>query len=117
MTALRNTSEPTPRNRPPRWRWLCLLLMVASAQAQICQSAADMNASTRAALEAAGKRYFEMSAHGDTAALKQNSIASVAANFAGIEAAVQENKTAFARAQAIIRPPFLLTVDGPQPLP
>ena len=47
------------------------------------------------ALETAARRYFEMSARGDTAALQQNSIAAVAASFAGIEAAVKENQAAF----------------------
>jgi hypothetical protein len=62
------------------------------------------------------KRYFEMSARGDVAALQQNSIASVAASFAGIEAAVKENQAAFTGAKATVRPPFLLTADGPGPL-
>ena len=86
------------------------------AHAQICQSAADMDVAVRTALETAAKRYFEMSARGDTAALKQNSIATVAANFAGIEAAVKENQAAFTGAKATVRPPFLLTADGPEPL-
>ncbi len=99
-------------------RWLCLLLLGASAYvpAQICQSAADMDASARTALETSAKRYFEMSARGDSAALKQNSIASVADSFAGIETAVKENQAAFTGGQATVRPPFLLTADGPAPL-
>ena len=75
-----------------------------------------MAAPVRAALETAAKRYFEMSARGDAAALQQNSIASVAASFAGIEAAVKENQAAFTGAKATVRPPFLLTADGPEPL-
>jgi hypothetical protein len=75
-----------------------------------------MDASVRTALEAAARRYFEMSARGDTAALKQNSIAAVAASFAGIEAAVKENQAAFTGAKATVRPPFLLTADGREPL-
>ena len=99
-------------------RWLSLLLLGASACAhgQICQSAEDMDASVRTALEATAKRYFEMSAHGDTLALEQNSIASVVANFAGIEAAVKENQGGFSGAQATVRPPFLLVVEGQAPL-
>ena len=109
-------SEPAVGKRR-RWRqWLCVLLLGASSHAQVCQSAADMDAAVRTALESAGKRYFEMSARGDSAALKQNSIASVAASFAGIEAAVKENQSAFGGAKASIRPPFLLTADGPEPL-
>jgi hypothetical protein len=75
-----------------------------------------MDISARTALETAAKRYFEMSARGDVAALRQNSIASVADSFAGIEAAIQENQAAFSGGQATVRPPFLLTADGPAPL-
>jgi len=75
-----------------------------------------MDVSVRTALEAVAKRYFEMSARGDAAALKQNSIAAVASSFAGIEAAVKENQAAFTGAKATVRSPFLLTVDGPEPL-
>jgi hypothetical protein len=116
--ALGTKSEPMPRNRR-RWRqWLWLLLAGASVfvHAQTCQSAPDMDASVRTALENAAKRYFEMAARSDVAALKQNSIASVAASFAGIEAAVKENQAAFTGAKATVRPPFLLTADGPEPL-
>jgi hypothetical protein len=97
-------------------QWLWLLLLATLSHAQVCQSAADMDATTRTALETAARRYFEMSARGDVAALKQNSISSVAASFAGIEAAVKENQTAFAGAQATVRPPFLLMADGPEAL-
>jgi len=58
----------------------------------------------------------KMSARGDVAALKQNSIVSVAASFAGIEAAVKESQAAFTGANATVRPPFLLTADGAEPL-
>lgn len=105
-------SEPTPGIGWRCRRWLWLVLLGASAHAQTCQSAADMDAPVRSALEAAAKRYFEMSARGDTAGLKQNSIPTVVANFAAIEAAVKENQAAFASAKATVRPPFLLTADG-----
>jgi hypothetical protein len=110
-------SELKPRNRWCGQRWLWLLLVATSAHAQICQSAADMDAPVRAGLEAAAKHYFEMAARGDTAALKQSSIAAVGGSFSGIEAAVKENQAAFTGATAVVRPPFLLTADGPSPLP
>jgi len=75
-----------------------------------------MGAPVRTALETAAQRYLEMAARGDVAALKQNSIASVAASFGGIEAAVKENQAAFTGAKATVRPPFLLTADGPGPI-
>jgi hypothetical protein len=121
-------SEFALRNRRRCRRWLWLLLLGAwlgtslgtslgsVAYAQTCQTAADMEASVRTALETAAKRYFEMSARGDVAALKQSSIAAVASSFAGIETAVKENQAAFAGAKATVRPPFLLTVEGPEPL-
>jgi hypothetical protein len=109
-------AKPLLRNPVCRRAWLWLLLLGAVAHGQTCQSATDMDVPVRTALEAAAKRYFEMAARGDTAALKQNSIATVADSFAGIEAAVKENQGAFAGAQATVRPPFLLTADGQQPL-
>src|SRR5271157_2233995 len=70
------------RRRARRWLWLVLFGASACAHGQTCQTAEDMDASVRTALEAVAKRYFEMSARGDTLALEQNSIASVVANFA-----------------------------------
>ena len=96
--------------------WLALIWMVASAEAQTCQSATDMDAAVRSALEATGKRYFDMAARGDSAALKQNAILALASNFSGIEVAVKDNQPAFAAAQVTVRPPFLLAAEGNQPL-
>ena len=96
--------------------WLGLLLLAGAAYAQNCLSAPDMDASIRKALETTAQRYFEMSARGDTAALRQSSIALVSANFAGVEAAVKENQAAFTGAQATVRPPYLLTAEGSEPL-
>jgi len=96
--------------------WLALIWMVASAEAQTCQSASDMDATVRSALETAARHYFDMAARGESAALQQNAIPALAANFSGIEAAVKDNQPAFAGAQATVRPPFLLAADGNQPL-
>ena len=101
----------------PRW-WLRFVLLgvLATAQAQTCQSAADLDANVRAALEASARRYFDLAARGDYPALQQNSIAAVASNFSGIEVAVKENQAAFTGAQATVRPVFLLTAEGNEPL-
>ncbi|MFZ0478565.1 MAG: hypothetical protein WAL71_05400 [Terriglobales bacterium] len=96
---------------------LVLLLLAASLHAQTCLSAADMEDSTRAALESVAKRYFDMSARGDAATLKQNSIPSLAASFAGVESALKDNQPALSGATATVRPPYLLTAEGQQPLP
>ena len=96
--------------------WLAVLLITSAAHAQTCLSAADMDTSVRTALETAAKRYFEMSVRGDTASLRQNSIPLVAGSFSGVETAVKENQAEFTGARATVRPPFLLTAEGPQPL-
>lgn len=87
-----------------------------AARAQTCFTGDDMDAATRTALQAAGMRYFDMAARGDTASLKQNSIPSVANNFAGIESTIKENQTVLAAAHATARPPFLLKAEGTAPL-
>src|ERR1700722_19024142 len=96
---------------------LLTVLPAAAASAQTCQTAADMDAPVRTALETTAKRYFQMAAQSDSASLKQNSIAAVATNFAGIEAAVKDNQPNFAGAQATVRPPFLLIAEGADPFP
>jgi len=92
------------------------LLLAGSAYGQTCLTANDMDEATRAALVNTAKRYFDMAARGDSASLRQNSIASVAADFAGIENAVKDNQANFAGSQATPRPPFLLKAEGTAPL-
>ncbi|MGA9528143.1 MAG: hypothetical protein WBS24_08510 [Terriglobales bacterium] len=107
--------QSSPSNIWPKYLIL-LLLTSGSLHAQTCLSAADMPDTTRTALEGAARRYFDMSAQGDAAALKQNSISSLAANFSGVEGALKDNQPALAGATASVRPPFLLTAEGQQPL-
>lgn len=75
-----------------------------------------MDPAVRTALEAAAKRYFDMASRADAAALKQNSIPAVAADFSGIETAVKDNQAEFSGGKATVRPPFLLIADGPEAL-
>lgn len=93
-----------------------LLLWTAPVLGQTCTGAADMEPPARTALETAAKRFFDMSARGDAAAMKQNSIPSLAANFAGVESALKENQPALSGASASVRPPFLLNAEGSGPL-
>jgi hypothetical protein len=76
-----------------------------------------MDAATRASLEAAGRRYFDLTSKGDGATLKQSSIPGVAADFSPIQAAVKDNQPEFASATATVRPVFLLEAEGKEPLP
>ena len=76
-----------------------------------------MEAPVRTALETNARRYFDMASRGDSASLQQNAIPSLAANFSGIENSVKENQKALGGTQAAVRPPFLLSAEGTEPLP
>jgi hypothetical protein len=93
-----------------------VLAWAGGARGQTCLSADDMDASTRTALEAVARQYFERVAQADVAGLRQSSIPSVVSDFGGIEAAVRENQANFAGAQATARPPYLLDAEGKEPL-
>jgi hypothetical protein len=102
-------------------RWLAgvlaaLLIMVASATAQTCLAGDEIDAATRGGLEKAGHQYFNWTATGDVASMRQNAIPAVASDFSGIETAVKDNQSNFAGTQATVRPPFLLQVDGKETL-
>jgi hypothetical protein len=87
----------------------------STAVAQTCYEAGDMDAPVKTAIEAAGKRYFDMAARGDSASLKQNAIASLASDFSTVEAAIKDNLSALTGAQATPRSPYLLKVEGTAP--
>jgi hypothetical protein len=88
-------------------------LLALPVYAQTCLTASDMDAATRTALETTAQRFFEMVSRGDSASLQKNTIASLASNFGGIEAAVRDNQSNFSGLKATVRPPFLLKVDQP----
>lgn len=76
----------------------------------------EMDEAARSALASTAKRYFDMAARGDVASLKQNAIASLAADFSGIETAVKDNQSDLAGTQATPASPFLLRIEGSAPL-
>ena len=104
----------------PRMRMILsaitLILCAGFAHAQTCFTASDMDEPTRAALVNSAKRYFEMAARGDSAALRQNSTPSLASDFSGIETVVKDNQANLSGAQANPHPPFLFKVEGTAPL-
>jgi hypothetical protein len=100
-------------------RWLPVLwisLAAGPGMAQTCLTASDMDEPTRAALVSTARRFYDMAAHGDSASLQRNAIASLASNFSGVEAAVKGSQANLAGAQAVARPPFLLKAEGAEPL-
>lgn len=82
------------------------------AGAQSCQTASDLDDATQSAITAAGQRYFDIVVKGDAAALRPNATASLAADFANIEAALKDNHDAIADAKAWPRSMFLLDLES-----
>ncbi len=89
----------------------------ASARAQSCQTSGELDDATRSAISAAGQRYFDMAAKADLASMRQNSIASLAADFSGIENTVKDRQASLAGASATVKSEFLLESEGKDPQP
>ncbi len=89
-----------------------LVLFASLASAEVCSTVTDMDASTRSALEHTALQFGDAVIRGDAVSLRQNAIASVASNFAGAEALVNDSKTAFAGGQASVRATYLLDATG-----
>jgi hypothetical protein len=103
-----------------RARWLLLVtsivLCAGVAGAQTCEMGDEMGAATRSSLIAAGQQFFDWTAKGDVATMRQNAIPSLASDFGGIEGAIKESQSNFAGAQAKARSPFLLKAEGSAPI-
>src|ERR1017187_10336263 len=95
---------------------LLLLPAAASLRAQTCLTAGDMDEATKTALLNTAQSYFDSIARGDSAALRQNAIASVASDFSGIETAVKDNRSDLSGAKPVARSPVLLQAEGSAPL-
>lgn len=80
--------------------YLCLAaLLAAPAFAQSCEGGNDLDAQTRGSLQTTAHSVYDMAAKGDVFNLKQNSIPSLANNFAGVERAVVDNKASLSESQ------------------
>jgi len=75
-----------------------------------------MEEATASALMTTATRFYDMTARGDSAALRQNAIASLASDFSGIENVVKENQANLSGIRPVARPPFLLKAEGTAPL-
>jgi len=99
--------------------WLLLFLAgvaLAPAARAGCTVAADLDPATRAALERAAQGYFQMTARGDSAGLRQSAAAGLASDFMPVEAAVRAHQAIFAAAQPPrIRAAYLLEPEGSTP--
>jgi hypothetical protein len=96
------------------WIAVSTLAFPFLGHAQSCQTSSDMEEAPRAAITAAGQRYFDMAAKGDVASLRQNAIASLASDFSGIEGTVKDHQPDLTGTQATLKTVFLL--DGTTPV-
>jgi hypothetical protein len=94
------------------WIFCLAVACSGSTRAQTCLTVGDMDQATRTALESTAKRYFDMVARGDAAALKQNAIPSLASAFSGVEDAVRDNQKDLSAVQATPRPAYELKTEG-----
>ncbi len=102
------------------WSWIALLLLVLAsgdARAQSCQTASEIDAANKTAIQSAAQRYYDMTVKGDTVSLRQNSIPSLASDFGGIEGTIKDNQANLAGAQSTIKSFFLLDASGAAPIP
>ncbi len=113
---LLSSGGPSAR-RPRAWLlgYAVFALLAFSASkvvAENCLSSSDMDEATRSALTGTGMRYFNFAASGDSAALRQSAIPSLAGDFSSVETTVKDNQAALAGTKAVARPPFLLEAQG-----
>jgi hypothetical protein len=87
-------------------------LSASRASAELCSTINDMDSATRSALEHAALQFGDAVVRGDAATLRQNAITSLASNFAGAEALINDSKSAFTGGQATIRATYLLDATG-----
>jgi hypothetical protein len=94
---------------------LLSLMLLSIAHGQVCAAGDDMGAS-KASMEAAARKYFDLAARGDSEGLRSSAIPSVAQSFSGIAAAVQDNQAGLSKGQPTVKSSYLLTAEGSQPL-
>ena len=91
---------------------LALGMLPAPAGAQTCQTTSELDDAARTAITSSGQRYFDMATRGDVDSLRQNSIPSLASDFAGIEATVKDHQPDLAGGQATVKASFLLDASS-----
>jgi hypothetical protein len=99
------------------WTAVCLMALLSwNAYGQSCQTASEIDAANKTAIQTTAQRYFDMASKGDAASLRQNAIPSLASDFTGIEGTIKENQANLTGAQATIKSYFLLDASGPAPI-
>jgi len=91
-------------------------LLPLGARGQTCQTSGELDNATGTSITTTAQRYFDMAAKGDAASLRQNSISSLASDFAGVEAIIKDNQPNLTGAQGTVKSSFLLDASGSAPI-
>jgi hypothetical protein len=95
--------------------WIALATLAITtfpAWGQSCETGSDLDDTVRSGITGAGQRYFDMAAKGDATSLRQNSIASLASDFAGVESTVKDNQANLSGAPGVVKSVFLLETQA-----
>ena len=87
---------------------------LARAQAN-CSSGADLDPSTKAAVQQAAESYAQQAIAGDVQGLRSNAAPALASGFSSVESAINANKNNFASARATTRNVYVLDQAGSNP--
>lgn len=87
---------------------ILLAFLPRTAGGQTCQTENDLDPGLRTAITNTADRYFGMAARGDSASLRQNSIPSLASDFAGVENTIKDHQQDLSGAQPNVKSAFLL---------
>lgn len=96
------------------WAWAALAQ--AGGATTSCSTGSELETAVRQNIERAAQQNADLAAQGDVFGLRQNSIGSLASNFASIEALIGEYKPSLAGATTRTRNLYRLEARGSQPL-
>jgi hypothetical protein len=91
-------------------------LLPLGTRGQTCQASGELDNAAATSITSAAQRYFDMAAMGNAAALRQNSISTLASDFAGVEATIKDNQPNLTGAQGTVKSSFLLDASGSAPI-
>jgi hypothetical protein len=94
---------------------LVLTFVATLGWAENCLTTGDMDPATRSAIETTAKQFYQATATGDFASLRNAAIPALQGNFGGIERAVATNKDAFAGTQPEVYSTYILDATGGAP--
>lgn len=91
---------------------LVALLAAVPAWAETCTAGGEMDAGTKASIDTAARKVFDLASSGDLYNLRAMAAPALSGSFDGVQAMVVQQKSLFAGSQAQIRTRYLLDATG-----